>query len=295
LAFQILSKATTVQTFEARSDADGPLDWEPLGLPILRDAFEARRAEWRTQFQVGQFVIPTFHRRGFRPKNRPGLADAHAPQSSGYWCGGLTTPAPEDRMEWVEGQWTVPFVSLPANGMANQTYILSTWVGMDGDFGAPDVLQAGCDATVGYFAGTLQYKYQPWWQWYPGKSWTINAVAMAPGDVISCKIALNPGTASAATIVFSNLTSGQHTAFAVITPAVTVALLGRCAEWIGEAFGSLGPMAGFQPVTFDGCYSGTMNGQTISSGQGTTVQMVNSNQQVLASAGQTGPASIQIA
>jgi hypothetical protein len=54
-------------------------------------------------------------------------------------------------------------------------------------------------------------------------------------------------------------------------------------------------MAGFQPVTFNGCYSGTMNGQTLASGQGTTVQMVNSNQQVLATAGQTGPASIQIA
>lgn len=294
MALQVLSETTTVETFEPRLSRDQLLDWEALGLPSLGAAFEVRQGAWREQFAEGQFVVPRFHRRKTRRKARPHLKLDHSPESSGFWCGGVTVPPAADQMAWVEGQWSAPLVSLPDNPIGGQTYILSSWIGIDGDYGSNDVLQAGCDANIVLNDGTMQYSYQPWWQWYPGRSWTIDGVAIAPGDVISCKIVSAPGSYGSATIVFSNLTNGQHASFGVSAPTADTLLSGRCAEWIVEAFGTLGPMASFTGVEFDNCYSGTAGGQTIASGQGATIQMVDASGEVLANANFNGPASVAI-
>jgi len=297
MAHKVPSKKTTVETFQPRLTSARRFDaqdWDVLGLPALGAAFESRRTAWNEQFAEGQFVVPKFRRRPNRPKSRPKLTLTYAPESSGYWCGGIAIPEVGDRMEWVEGQWSAPQVALPADADSGQSYILSSWVGMDGDYGSDDVLQAGCDATVVLVNGITQHQCQPWWQWYPGQSQTIDGVAISPGDLINCKIVVTPGSSSSARIVFSNLTTGRHCAFGVTSPTLGIALAGRSAEWIVEAFGTLGPIARFSTVEFDNCYSGTLNGETISAGQGTTIQMMAPSGAIAASASLSGPASVRI-
>jgi hypothetical protein len=285
-------KTATVQTFKPRASLDEPLDWDAVGLPVLGEAFAERQAAWRAEFERTRFVIPRLRRRGPRPKYGPKLNLNHAPETTYTWSGGIAIPAAGDRMDWVEGRWAAPYVSLPPNPIGGQNYILSSWVGMDGDYGSRHVLQAGVDANIDLTEGAMHYRYVPWFQWYPDPAHTIDGVHVSPGDVVGCQIVMTPGSSTSAKVVFTNQTNGQGAVKYANAPSVAAAVTGICAEWIVEAFGNLGPIAGFKSVEFDNCYSGTSNGQTIASGQGTTITMLAASGGFVATAALDGPTSV---
>jgi hypothetical protein len=157
----------------------------------------------------------------------------------------------------------------------------------------PSILQAGCDADVSLTDGVAQHQYSPWWEWYPaGSSWITN-MPVSPGDLLDCLINLQVGSTTAASIFLGNQTTNVGLTFSAEAPPGT-SLMGNCAEWIIEAFGSLGPLARYGQVEFTDCNAGMVGGQTVSAGAGTTINMVNANGQVISAGTIVNPTQVQV-
>ncbi len=185
----------------------------------------------------------------------------------------------------------------PEGAQSGIWYTASTWIGMDGDDGSGDVLQAGCDADVMTSDGAVQQQFNPWWEWYPAGSFWITSMAVSPGDVLNCLICRSSGDASTGAIFLSNQTTGIAHFFSATAPA-GVSLQGNCAEWIVEAL-ETGPngapeLAQYTPVEFTDCNAGTIGGQTVQAGSGNTINMVDSNGAVISTGEIVGPTAVQV-
>jgi hypothetical protein len=167
------------------------------------------------------------------------------------WSGYAVT-GPNGSVTDVQGSWTVPAVTCPGG-----TQYSSFWVGIDG-FNSNSVEQIGTDADC--YSG--QPAYYAWFEFYPHPMFTINNLAVHPGDVMSAEVQYM-SRARQFTVTINNLTTGHS--FSTSTKVNSAQR--SSAEWIAEAPSSAGgilPLADFGTVSFGthGSDTTTLNGTT---------------------------------
>jgi len=140
------------------------------GLPRFTAGSRVLEQHWLAKTRNLRFVVPEFKQRQSRRKKLPGLKLSHGTETNNIWSGGVTFPASGDKIWDVNGIWEIPTASLPAGAQSGIWYTASSWIGIDGDDGSGDVLQAGCDADVMISGGNMQYQFNPWWEWWPAGS-----------------------------------------------------------------------------------------------------------------------------
>ncbi len=294
MIIQKLASGLTVRTYPVapatfdigRASAD---DRAAYGFPRLSSAATCLRDRWEARAGQYKFVEPSFRLRGRRRLGLPKLRTHQGQQTSAIWSGALAKSQGK-RLQWVEGAWTMPAAELPQGAVEGDHVCASAWIGLDGDDGSNDVLQAGCDVDVSLIAGVIQRRYRPWWEWYPGGSFWLDNLVVSPGDVLDCLIHLQPGSRTAATVFFANRTTNIAMTFSASAPDGT-ALAGNCAEWVVEAFDNVGPLAQFGAVDFSDCNAGAANGVAVPAGVAGSIDMTGPDGRVLVSSaivGQTG-------
>jgi hypothetical protein len=195
----------------------------------------------------------------------------------------------------VEATWRFPQSYLPGGAEDNVEYSASTWIGIDGDNGSGDIMQAGCDSDVQTTGGSPQHQYNPWWEWFPAGSFWITNLTFNPGDEISLLICITAGSTTSAAVFFSNNTTNTGGFFHATAPAGT-SVAGSSAEWIVEALQSqIGfSLAKFDTVDFTDCNAGTQAGTTVQSGSGQLIDMTNGSGTVITNASLVGSTEVQV-
>jgi hypothetical protein len=287
MAVMRLDNGFTVRTFQPPPpgfDPDKASDRERTvyGIPRCPVTFSALEQRMRTKLRDVRLIEPEFKPRE-RKKKLPGLKLSHGPETTTIWSGGITFPPSGDTMKWVEGTWTMPSDVVPSGASSGTWYSASTWVGIDGDDGSGDVLQAGCDADVMISGGSAQKQFNPWWEWYPAGSFWITNMPVAAGNELTCLICVHQGSTTQATIYLGNVTTNTGLWFQATAPA-GVSLSGNCAEWIVEALeiNTQAPeLAKYTEVTFTECNAGTVGGKSVNLSTGNTINMVNGSNQTI--------------
>jgi hypothetical protein len=220
----------------------------------------------------------------------------HGPETTTVWSGGIVFPSDGDQMKWIEGTWKMPNDSPPTGAESGIWYTASTWIGIDGDDGSSDVLQAGCDADVMISGGANQHLFSPWWEWYPAGSFWITSMTVSPGDELTCLICVHAGSTTTASIFLGNVTTNVGNFFSATAPSGTE-LQGNCAEWIVEALKAsdgMPELARYSKVQFTECYAGTVGGKTINAGSGNTINMINASSVVISQGQLVGANEVQV-
>jgi len=201
------------------------------------------------------------------------------PERSGNWSGAWVKRPTSEPIKSVSAEWTVPGVNPPwqSNGtLQDGTYLVGTWVGIDGTHGTSDVLQAGtaseCVVAGGKFVST---RFFAWTEWYSAPYYEVTNLSVSPGDRIACTVCA-PFENTHGSALFNNLTTGVVTSVGIDPPA-GVALSGNAAEWIVEdpslASGAPYPFPVYNATVFTGCTAGTKNFELYAGG-GREIDMV---------------------
>ena len=233
-----------------------------------------------------------------RERRRQGLLSflgKHGTQEFYNWAGAYVTPPKGTTFKWVEANWRFPQSYLPGGAQKNIEYFASTWIGIDGDNGSGDILQAGCDSDVSTSGGAPQHQYNPWWEWFPAGSFWITNLSFAPGDEIALLICVTAGSTSSAAVFLSNSTTNTGGFFHATAPSGTN-LVGNSAEWIVEALSSpIGfTLAKFDTVDFKDCNAGTVSGATVQSGSAGLIDMINASDSIIANSSLIGATEVEV-
>jgi hypothetical protein len=277
-------------------------DRAKFGIPRFAPGSDADK-QWGDLTKRLRFIEPTFKPRTRQRKELPHFKPDHGPETTTIWSGGITFPAAGDKIWDVNGTWNIPKATPPSGAKNGITYTASTWIGIDGDDGSGDVLQAGCDADVTPSGSGADYQFNPWWEWYPaGSYWITNLPPASAGDQFMCWIQCLPllsgaPKANSALLFLANLTGGFGLFFVATAPN-HVTLQGNCAEWIVEAL-ETGPnnapeLAKYTPVTFKNCKTVTVKDKLVDSGSGNTINMVNSSNHVISKGKLVGSDEVQV-
>ena len=138
----------------------------------------------------------------------------------------------------VKGSWIVPPVTCDTG-----TEYSSFWVGIDG-FNSNTVEQIGTDSDC--HSGSPAY--YAWFEFYPHPMFTINKLAINPGDEMSAHVQY---AQRQFTVTITNVTTGQS--FSTSTRVNSAQR--SSAEWVAEAPSSAGgilPLADFGTVSYSG-------------------------------------------
>jgi hypothetical protein len=267
------------------------------GIPRCMLDFPEVARRWEEKFRRPLRIVPPIFRTiDYKQHHLLRLKDGHAPETTSIWSGGIVFPPRGDTMKWVEGTWRMPSAEPPAGAQDGIWYSASTWVGIDGDDGSGDVLQAGCDADVIISGGVVQHQFNPWWEWYPAGSFWISTMPVSPGDELNCLICVQSGSTNTAGIFFGNLTTGVSTFFTATAPP-GVSLQGNCAEWIVESLEidtNVPELAKYTPVVFTECNAGTVGRQTVQAGNGNTINMVDAVGNVISKGAILNATSVEV-
>lgn len=184
--------------------------------------------------------------------------------TSTNWSGAYVNRPAAEPLKIVTGQWTVPSVSVPAaaktaTGYADGTYVAGVWVGLDGDKGSNDVLQAGTNSVVVVSGGKVaSTTYYAWTEWY-GFPWSVQSLGVSPGDTILLTVCA-PFVNTHGVALFHNLTTNEAVNYGIDPPSGT-SLSGNVAEWIVEdpsqSATALFPFANYGQTTFAQCTAGS--------------------------------------
>jgi hypothetical protein len=172
--------------------------------------------------------VPEFESKPDRfhgPARRVQEGTEHEYNSDSYnWSGSEIFVGSGDSFAWIYGSWTVPHVvGVPGVQVPQHS---SAWLGIDGDGGSTDVLQAGTESDAD---GT----HQAWFEWWPDNEHVIANLPVAYGDTMYLVICCAGGGSSTAFVSFANITSKVSTSFTMTAPGGTT-LKGNCAEAIVE-------------------------------------------------------------
>ena len=301
MATTVLPGGLSVRTF-----TPPPAGWDPekasdrerlqYGYPRCPVEFPELVERWTRKLNKPY----TFIQPEFAPRERPNIrlrngVSRHGAETSYNWAGVYVTPAEGTTFKWVEATWRFPQSYLPGNAEDNVQYSASTWIGIDGENGSGDIMQAGCDSDIQTTGGSPQHQYNPWWEWWPAGSFWITNLSFSPGDEISVLICITAGSTTSAAVFISNNTSNTGGFFHATAPAGTN-ILGSSAEWIVEALQTqIGySLAKFDTVDFTDCNAGTQAGGTVQSGSGELIHMISSPGHVIAHTSVVGSTEVQI-
>jgi Peptidase A4 family len=254
--------------------------------PFLSD--ELLRSQLKTVLKTCQFIEPQFEPRKVRPKSRVSLDAEAAPLKTPNWSGAIVPTGAANPVVWVQGNWTVPSLSLPINPVPGRIYAASPWIGIDGELGSQDILQAGCDGEVILADGGPRTRYRLWYEWYPGDSNFIPNMPIAAGDAIGVIVRLQPGSNLSAAVLINNQSRNVALTFG-LTAANGFGLVGNCTEWIVECNPELGALGNFGIVNFTGCSARIASGATATPANAIPVMMIDAGNRVL-SAGEIAAA-----
>lgn len=226
----------------------------PADAPRLRGIWEHLTArEWRREDRILPHLEPHFgvsHRvRGDRQRD-------DGAYTSDNWAGATLRSPRGQRWSGAIGNWIVP--SLDCSAGVRAGWNASSWVGLDGVYGCPDVLQAGVQQRLDPDGNV---SYAAWYEWFapeqtnsPPYIWQTDVpnFAVGAGDVVYCStqyLATRAGH-----LFFANETTGQHFSI-TLRPPPGAAFAGKAADWIVETpeFGD-GPasLPTSSPVQFEG-------------------------------------------
>lgn len=166
--------------------------------------------------------------------------------SSYNWSGYAVTGA-NGSVRDVRGSWIVPSVTCDSG-----TEYSSFWIGIDG-FNSNTVEQIGTDSDC--HAGAPAY--YAWFEFYPHPMFTINTLAVNPGDLISAHVQYSQRQF---TVTITNESTGHS--FSTTTRVNSAQR--SSAEWVAEAPSSAGgilPLADFHTVSYS-ADTATVNGAT---------------------------------
>lgn len=186
--------------------------------------------------------------------------------SSSNWSGAVVYAAAGATLEKITADWVVPNVYCPADG---QWHYASSWIGLDGD-GSSDICQAGVTSYLYRSGSTIQRYRYPYFAWFPGSAVTITNLPVNAGDLITVTICAN---AAAATLTFTNQTTGATTSLGFSAPAGTT-LTGNCAEWVVSDSVNANVLADYGQVFFANA-SVLGNGGAVGAGTGDLIRMVD--------------------
>lgn len=173
--------------------------------------------------------------------------------TSSNWSGYAVTGA-SGSVSDAKGTWTVPAIqgTCPA-----QNQYASMWVGIDG-YNSKTVEQIGTDSDCQSGVPT----YYAWYEFYPHWAYTINAVPIRSGDVVTAEVKYNTSSRQF-TVSITNLTTAKS--FSISSKAAQADR--SSAEWIVEApwSGGVLPLANFWRTFFGDATNlntATLNGST---------------------------------
>jgi hypothetical protein len=188
----------------------------------------------------------------------------------------------------VTGQWTVPNVSPPSSawtgtGFKDGTYMCAVWVGLDGDHGTTDVLQAGTNSVVTVKGGQVTSRsYFAWIEWFGDTSTPESDFPVNPGETIFC-IVCAPFGGAHGLAMFTNKTTGLAMNYPIDAPA-GVTLSGNIAEWIvedpGQSANKLYPFPNYGVTTFRHCSAGSKN-VSLKLGNACPIELVDASRKVI--------------
>jgi hypothetical protein len=278
--------------------AASPLELRRYGLPQRPDP--AVRPElaalWDEVFSRKlSYITPAFLR---VEELVPGLGRAERARpdvtvtNSSTWSGAVTHAPPGETIDWVYGQWNVPYVEPGGNGPG--TWYADTWIGIDGN---TDVTQIGTMQIVSSNLTTSCFAWYEWWSAsYPSPWQVIPNFPVSFGDTIYGLICMQSTTAADFSMI--NMTTGVHVGFGQIplnAPPNTASMENQ-AEWINErpeVGGVNPPLANFSPITFNSAYAGHGLDFVVDGGTDTLLNMVENGTTVATTTVET-PTSIKI-
>lgn len=250
--------------------------------------------KWRNRWGRPKEVIqPTFRVMDYKhrlvPRKRlPIKPPVPLTQLASDWSGAIVNPAPQDTINSVEGVWTIPDCELPAHPMHNVWYTASSWVGIDhGEGNSPDILQMGVDSNVQMMHGSVQYDIRAWSEWCPALGAWVSNFPVSAGDKLNALIVVDESSRTAATMYLLNETLSIAVSFILSAPQhkPPIQLVGDCAEWIVEALrippAPTWELGRYGVLCFDGAKAGTVNGEILLAGSGDTIDMIDSNQNII--------------
>lgn len=232
----------TVHTFDPPPKSFDPLkasadDLTRFGFPRRPDVNSEPKAAalWvRAMQRFADFdhVVPDFELHSDRSHGPARRTEGSLPPivngNSLNWSGEVVFIGQGDAFSYIVGQWTVPHV-YPEPGVAGTQYC-SVWLGIDGDGGTTDLVQAGTESDTN---GACY----AWYEWLPEAEIAIPNFPVAYGDSMSlvlCHTGVNANGYDTAWLSFVNLTSKQTTSFSFTAPNSGTTLVGNCAEAIVE-------------------------------------------------------------
>jgi len=212
-----------------------------------------------------------------------------AVETSSNWSGAYVSRPASEPLITVTGQWTVPNVSPPnsawtGTGFKDGTYICAVWVGLDGDHGTTDVLQAGTSSVVTVNGGRVTSRSCfAWIEWFGNSSTPESDFPVNPGETIFC-IVCAPFGGAHGLAMFTNKTTGLAMNYPIDAPA-GVTLSGNIAEWIVEdptqtANNKLYPFPNYGVTTFRHCSAGSKN-LSLKLGNACPIELVDASRKVI--------------
>jgi hypothetical protein len=302
----------------AEFDLDKATDTEraKYGIPRLHRLPELER----------RWVEATRGTRFITPKLEPGESARSRTRAGGVkvedWDGnpfvGCTVMAPGfeggpasiHNFAAVYGRFNVPEVWPRTSAQPGVLWSLAPWVGMGGWLGG-SILQAGCacDVTAPLsFFGEIQYAYKPWFEWAPNSPYYFTSQDVqhpdplaAPGDQFVCSLLYCPWVLPEfpelidegvdALGLLSNKTQGWSCLIFASAPN-DYPFDGWDADWVIEV-----QPPGFSQmsaVQFTNCQAWTKNDISLTSADGDTTDLVDGNNDLLATATQNPPDAVYI-
>jgi hypothetical protein len=246
------------------------------GLPPRPTGDPKRLKDWEAYVTRKLERIDPIFEMSKTKRHGPFLRAQQGTETSNNWSGCVVYAPGGAQFKFIQATFTVPGVSSPTSD--GTPYHCSSWVGIDGDGGSPDVFQVGVECEVTKSGGQTDSSFYCWWEWFPAFEVAIMNLPVVPGDEVYCWVYAKSTTSGI--VSFTNNTTGVYTSFPVGAPNGT-SLSGNCAEWVVERpefNGALTSLPSYTEVVFQKVATQAINGNTVTHptpDQGSNINMTD--------------------